>query len=271
MDKPTLAISVVIPCYKCANTIQRAVDSVAAQTQLPEEVILVDDASGDDTIDILMALQNRYGRNWIRVIELKQNGGPSVARNTGWEASTQPYIAFLDADDVWHPQKSEIQFEWMQAHPDAVMTGSKCPLAKNIQQELKLPKFKECNHRLIRPFYLLIFSGEGISTPTWLIRRNLPYRFNPAKRRSEDYLFQLQIALGQHSIYCFETPLAFTCKGHYGHGGLSKDLWKMEKGELHTYWQLRSEKHFSWVTALCLTIFSLLKHMRRILIVNSSS
>jgi len=110
-------VSVVIPCYRCGATIKRAVDSVAAQTLRPAEVILIEDGSGDNTLEQLYRVQGEHPKDWIKIIALEKNSGPSFARNTGWDAATQPYIAFLDADDSWHPQKTEIQYQWMAAHP----------------------------------------------------------------------------------------------------------------------------------------------------------
>jgi glycosyltransferase involved in cell wall biosynthesis len=101
------SVSVIIPCYNCAGTIHRALASVASQSLRPAEVILVDDHSTDDTLQSLYRLQDRYGREWIRIIEQPVNGGPGTARNMGWNAATQTYIAFLDSDDTWHPKKIE--------------------------------------------------------------------------------------------------------------------------------------------------------------------
>jgi len=122
-------VSVVIPCYCCEDTIERAVVSVMSQTALPGEVILVDDASPDHgrTLSKLQELQERFrDKTHIEIIALKNNSGPSVARNAGWGTATQPYIAFLDADDAWHTQKLEIQYEWMKEHPEIALTGHKC-------------------------------------------------------------------------------------------------------------------------------------------------
>lgn len=95
-------VSVVIPCYCCADTIDKAVESVWKQTWRPYEVILVEDSSKDHGAT-RMALSNiidRYPGGWIKLILLDKNKGPGNARNIGWEASTQRYIAFLDADGM---------------------------------------------------------------------------------------------------------------------------------------------------------------------------
>lgn len=65
---PLVPVSVVIPCYRCADTIERALLSVARQSAVPEAVILIDDLSGDDTLDQLYRLQRRYPAGWISVI-----------------------------------------------------------------------------------------------------------------------------------------------------------------------------------------------------------
>ena len=119
-------VSVVIPCYRCADTIARAVTSIAEQTSRPAEVILVDDCSGDDTLATLYELQAEYPQGWVKVIESPKNAGPGTARNLGWEAATQAYIAFLDADDSWHPQKIEMQYGWMSKNPEVALTGHTC-------------------------------------------------------------------------------------------------------------------------------------------------
>ena len=97
-------VSVVIPCYRCSLTIRRALASIAQQSLKPAEVILVDDASGDGTLAVLKELASSYP-NWMRLIALETNRGAASARNEGWAAASQPFIAFLDADDTWHREK----------------------------------------------------------------------------------------------------------------------------------------------------------------------
>ena len=116
-------VSVVIPCFCSADTISRAVSSVLAQSLPPSEVILIDDASPDNTLEILYELQEEYGKQRLKIIALTENGGPGHARNMGWQAATQDYIACLDADDAWHPDKLSLQFRCMQSHPEISLCG----------------------------------------------------------------------------------------------------------------------------------------------------
>jgi glycosyltransferase involved in cell wall biosynthesis len=104
------SVSVVIPTYNRARTIERAIDSVLAQTFQDFEVIVVDDGSQDETKGVL----SRFGDR-IRLI-IQENRGVSAARNTGIQAAHGKWIAFLDSDDEWHPAKLEKQMECLQKH-----------------------------------------------------------------------------------------------------------------------------------------------------------
>lgn len=92
----TLPITVIIPAYNRAHCIERALDSVHAQSALPAEVIVIDDKSTDNTVE----LASKYP---CTVLRQTHNGGPAQARNAGIQAATQPWIALLDSDDEWTP------------------------------------------------------------------------------------------------------------------------------------------------------------------------
>lgn len=104
-------ISVVIPTYNRAHCIMRALESVFAQSLAPGEIIVVDDASRDDTAAVLAPHAGR-----IRVIRHETNAGASAARNTGIAAAQGTWVAFLDSDDVWRPDKLARQLAFMAAH-----------------------------------------------------------------------------------------------------------------------------------------------------------
>lgn len=101
-------VSVIIPTYNRADTLDRAITSVLGQSYQPIEVIVVDDGSTDHTAEVLAA----FGDS-IRVIR-QENRGPSAARNTGVAASIGKIIAFLDSDDTWEPTKLERQVRLME-------------------------------------------------------------------------------------------------------------------------------------------------------------
>lgn len=119
MNNPT--VSVIIPAYNSAATIDRALDSALSQTLADFEVIVVDDASADQTRELVRARQLKDKR--IELIAQRRNGGPAVARNTGIQAARGTYVAFLDADDQWMPEKLALQVRAMEANHRASMCG----------------------------------------------------------------------------------------------------------------------------------------------------
>src|SRR5262249_22921340 len=149
----------------------------------PAEIIVVDDASDDDTPRVIAALPDS-----IRKITFPENRGAGSARNAGWQAATQEFIAFLDADDAWHPQKLELQTAWMQAHPEVVLSGHGyvfSAVAEKISIEKAIP---------VSAAMLLV--SNRFSTPCAMLRREIPQRFAEGKRASEDYHLWLEIVLG---------------------------------------------------------------------------
>jgi len=106
------AVSVVVPSYNRAHCLAPTVESILAQTTPPLEVIVVDDGSQDDTRAVCERFPAPVRYVW------RANGGPSAARNMGMRAAQGEYIAFLDADDLWEPDKLEVQLALHAAHPE---------------------------------------------------------------------------------------------------------------------------------------------------------
>lgn len=92
-------VSVIIPCYNCEDYISETLESFIHQTIKPLEIILVDDGSSDNTIDILHEMERRY-TDMVKVIRLEENKGVSYARNHGVDSSKGKYILFMDSDDI---------------------------------------------------------------------------------------------------------------------------------------------------------------------------
>ena len=109
MTPPRFNISVVIPAYNAAAYIGDAVRSVFAQTRRPEEIIVVDDGSTDQTTQVLESLQKTTPSGTVFQIIRQQNAGVMAARNRGIAGARGDWIAFLDADDVWFPEKLQRQ------------------------------------------------------------------------------------------------------------------------------------------------------------------
>ncbi len=111
-------ISVLITAYNCGDRIRRTVQSVLEQTYPAFEIIIVDDGSTDDTAKVL----REFGEK-VRYIHQK-NGGVATARNTGIHAVKGDWVAFLDDDDVWLPEKLQVQAELIRAYPESGMVFS---------------------------------------------------------------------------------------------------------------------------------------------------
>lgn len=105
-------VSVITPTYNSARFIHNTIESVQRQTYVNWEMIIVDDCSQDHTIEIVKQYVSRDSR--IRLIRFKENRGPAVARNVAIEHAKGRYLAFLDGDDQWMPEKLEKQLRFMQ-------------------------------------------------------------------------------------------------------------------------------------------------------------
>jgi glycosyltransferase involved in cell wall biosynthesis len=117
-----MKISVVIPCYQSAHYLPTAIESILEQTYAPHEVIVVDDGSRDNTREVAVRYSDR-----VRYV-FQDNGGVCAARNRGIQMATGDWIALLDADDAWKPEKLRLQAEAAERHPHALViyTSSCC-------------------------------------------------------------------------------------------------------------------------------------------------
>lgn len=251
----------VIPCFRCGLTIGRAVASVAQQALKPAEIILVDDASGDDTLGVLREIEQQH-TGWIKVVALDENLGAASARNAGWAVATQPYIAFLDADDSWHPKKLHIQYEYMRNDPDVTLCGHQCALLRDSESPPVLPK----NLHVTKISAGSLLLKNAFSTPTVMLKRDIPFRFREGVRYLEDILLWQQIAFAGLQVVRIESPLAYVHKPFYGAGGLSSQLWKMEKGELSNFVVLYQAGSIGFLQYAAATLFSIIKFIKRLLV-----
>lgn len=188
MDKP---ISVIIPAYNAGKYIGEAIDSALAQTYSNLEVIAVDDGSTDDTRGIL---EPYIKEQKIRYI-YQANRGLAGARNTGIRAAQGEYLAFLDADDIFLPEKIERQTAYLERHPECDVCY--CDLWHF---------FEEAPERMLKLNYNF-YSGERvfpellkknfINPLSLTLRRSVFDRFgyfNENLRRSEDWDYWVNLA-----------------------------------------------------------------------------
>ena len=112
---PAPPVTVVVPTYNALALLLETLDTVFAQTFADFEIVVIDDGSTDDTPAVLAAI----GDPRLRVVR-QANAGIGAARNRGIDEARGTYVALLDHDDLWHPQKLADQVAWMRANPDAI-------------------------------------------------------------------------------------------------------------------------------------------------------
>jgi glycosyltransferase involved in cell wall biosynthesis len=200
-------VSVIIPTYNRSNLVTRAVDSVLQQTYPNHEVIVVDDGSTDDTRQVLASYKDR-----ITYIYQK-NSGNAVARNTGIRAARGKWIAFLDSDDVWLPEKLSRQMEILTRSSAKVSytniiwnSGDEDILSKNQGHE----DYNYEGKTFDEPFDLLFFESGHKVLSTLIVERNLLCRvgcFDERVKYHEDVRLCLRLAFETSFAYVNE-PLA---------------------------------------------------------------
>lgn len=145
---PNIApVSVVMPTYNGERYIGEALKSVHDQTLPVAEIIVVDDGSSDQTASIAAA----FGARVLR----QPNSGVATARNTGVRAARQPWVAFLDQDDIWAAEKIEQQWNAVQICPDAGVVG--CDFCEFKGENVLVPSFlyrPEFNYKDVRKSYV---------------------------------------------------------------------------------------------------------------------
>ena len=162
-------VSVVIPTYNCAETLERALQSVFGQTYACEEVIVVNDCSTDSTEDLLRGFAGR-----IKTINTGARSGAAAARNMGIDAAKGKYVAFLDADDLWLPEKIERQMEVFETSPHrpALVTCNSSRIAADGKTPLQ-----EDHHATHPPgrgdrVWRRLLERNFIPTPTVMMKRD---------------------------------------------------------------------------------------------------
>ena len=187
-------VSIITPAYNAEKYIKDTIESVIAQTYTNWEIIIVDDASKDNTVNIIKNYQLKDRR--IKLISLEKNQGVANARNTAIKNAKGQYVAFLDADDVWEKEKLVVQIKFMQ---DNNVTFSYhayklFDLSNQKQKEIFVPKslnYKE----------LLKGNTTGSCLTVCLDRKIVNHIYFP-KEKHEDYICWLNI-LKQYDITAF--------------------------------------------------------------------
>lgn len=256
-----LPVSVVIPCHRAATTLARAVESVARQSEIPAEVILVDDASEDRTADVVAELARGAWPFAMRASRLPENRGPGEARNEGC-AIADPrsrYIAFLDADDAWVPAKLERQLRWMESHPDVTWTAHRCGIVGDAEVAMAVPR-KAAARPITRTGLLL---RNAVATPTVVVRATAGARFRPGWRWCEDLMLWLDLLDHGHRGAMLDESLAVLGRRPTTPGGSTGNLAAMYSGERRVIRTLVAEGRMSSPAALVWQTYSWARYLRR--------
>lgn len=197
-------VSVIIPAYRAAGTIRRALDSVLAQTTAAHEIIVVDDGSPDSLADVV----ERYYPT-AKLLRIA-NSKTARARNVGIEAAEGDFIAFLDADDYWHPQKLEKQLAIFVKYPEVGTVAGRFyhqELSGRVQHSrAKLEWYERILTESGARAFLL---GAMMWTGVVMVRRETlgEQRFITGLEPAEDRDLWIRLA-ARSAVYLMSEPLA---------------------------------------------------------------
>ena len=245
--------------FNSQKTIRRCLGSVFNQSFLKDiEVIIINDGSTDNCYDIVSKYINNYKQCNIVLIN-QENGGVSKARNTGLKFANGDYIAFLDSDDEWLPEKLEKQIKIFNSYNEISFIGGlihKSIITNQYILEITLSKliFKNYFQPSTVMFKKEVFQKVGF--------------FIESQKYAEEGNYFMRIAKDFKCILLNEQFVNYgQGKNGFGVSGLSANLKEMEKGELKNLKFALLENYISKFTYIIAVIYSLLKYCRRIFIV----
>ncbi|MCA2986006.1 MAG: glycosyltransferase family 2 protein [Gemmatimonas sp.] len=180
------SVSVVIPAFRAAAFLGEAIASVRAQTVQPGEVIVVDDCSPDDTVAVARTLD-------VTLVESTSNGGSARARNIGIARASGSIVAFLDADDMWHPRHLELSLRALD-ESGAILCSS-----RTTTGDVFPPIAETSGHQHFAERALLahMLGPNPVAQTTCVLRREPLQRvggYQDGERHAEDYQLWLRLA-----------------------------------------------------------------------------
>ena len=204
-NEATPAVSVVIPLYNKAAYVDRAISSVFAQSFEDLEVIVVDDGSTDPGGEIVAAIRDPR----LRLIR-QANAGVAAARNVGVGASRGRWVAFLDADDTWRPDRLARQFATLSRTPDVVWAAGAFVTTRR-GRTLPIPDAWFAEADVLKDALLMLGAGWMLWTGTVMVRRDVFAQlggFDPMLKVGEDVLLWTRLAVQHPRIVYVRTPIA---------------------------------------------------------------
>jgi glycosyltransferase involved in cell wall biosynthesis len=204
-------VSAIIPTYNRAALLVEAVESALAQHRPPDEILVIDDGSRDDTAARMAA----YGER-VRYVP-QANAGPSAARNHGFRLARGEFLALLDSDDLWTPGRLERQLELLQRHPDTdvvfgreVLFGAGQPDRDWNLHDPEVRRVLEQSSGPLAEALALLIRENVVPTSTALFRRSLLDRagyIDESLRQAEDWDLWLRFALAGARFSYVPAPL----------------------------------------------------------------
>lgn len=199
-------VSIITPAYNAAEYIAETIESVLAQTYPNWEMLIVNDCSKDNTAEIVQSYAAKDKR--IKLINLTQNSGAAVARNTAIQNAKGRYITFLDSDDLWEKEKLQKQIQFMQQN-GYVFTYTSYEHFKetkeNIQNQVQIPKSLNYNQAL---------KGNQIGCLTVMLDKKQIPNIHFTTQKHEDYILWLNILKQGQTAYGIQESLALYRTGN---------------------------------------------------------
>lgn len=187
LKAPQPLVSVIMPVYNAGSYLVEAIESILHQTFQDFEFIIIDDASTDASWKIIRSYQHRFPHK-ITVIRLKKNlnAGGDTCANIGLAAARGKYIARMDADDISHPRRLELQVAFLETHPDIFLVGSNADVIDQYGRSIG-EKTEPLTHEDIRKQY---FTFHPLIHPSTMYRRvvnGTPFRYQLRYSANNDY------------------------------------------------------------------------------------
>ncbi len=198
-NKKEELVSIIMPAYNCGDFIGTTLDSVINQSYKNWEVIVVDDCSTDNTADVVQEYIKKDNR--IKYHKLEKNSGAAVARNKAIDLATGKYMAFLDSDDVWFPEKLTKQIGFMEEND----YGFTCTSYTKIDEQGEY-----LNRTIVaqskRDYDGVLKTCPGNSTVVYNAEKLGKFKIPDIKKRN-DYVMWLQVIKKEKYLYGIEEPL----------------------------------------------------------------
>lgn len=236
---PDADVTVVIAHHNDSSALRHALRSVLAQTRAPLSVVVVDDASSPEHLNAVRRLVAPEDR--CTLIELGSNVGPGSARNAAWRQARTRWVAFLDSDEVWHPEKLARQLDAARSHgPGLVLIATQVAQLPAEQTGRSAPDSPDAPRaRVVRRSEVL--ARNPFPTSSVLLRSDVPVRFTEGVRRCEDYELWLRVSALGLPLARVEQPLVTRYKFPFGDSGLSGDRHAMMRSEVAAFRRCRAD------------------------------